>query len=169
MDRAHLAGDTRTQIATAPHGSHEETGRARCRSHNRAWRRRGGRLGWSGYSDVVRTCHAEPMILDTLDIDADAFAAGTGWEITRKGACKGEVCVPLPDGFSVEHVADRLGMELLRDDAKQLWALGPESLSGRALVTAEAPELVLDDIDGNEFRLSSLRGQKVVLVAWAPY
>jgi hypothetical protein len=25
------------------------------------------------------------------------------------------------------------------------------------------------DLDGNEFRLSSLRGQKVVLVSWAPY
>jgi hypothetical protein len=109
------------------------------------------------------------MILDTLDIDADAFAAGTGWEIKQEGACKGEVCVPLPDGFSVERTAGRLGMELVRDDATQLWALGPESLSGRALVTAGAPELVLDDIDGTEFRLSSLRGQKVVLVAWAPY
>jgi len=28
---------------------------------------------------------------------------------------------------------------------------------------------VLPDLDGNEFRLSSLRGQKVLLVAWAPY
>jgi peroxiredoxin len=42
-------------------------------------------------------------------------------------------------------------------------------LGGRALVSAEAPELVLDDLEGREFRLSSLRGQKVVLVAWAPY
>jgi len=50
-----------------------------------------------------------------------------------------------------------------------LWALGPESVGAHALVTAQAPDLVLDDIDGNEFRLSSLRGQKVVLVAWAPY
>ncbi len=45
----------------------------------------------------------------------------------------------------------------------------PASLSGHALSTAEAPELVLPDLDGNEFRLSSLRGQKVVIVAWAPY
>ena len=109
------------------------------------------------------------MILKTLDIEADAFAAGTGWEINREGACKGEICVPLPDGFSVEQVAGRLGMELVHDDTSQLWALGPESLNGRALVTAEAPELTLDDIDGDEFRLSSLQGQKVVLVAWAPY
>ncbi len=50
-----------------------------------------------------------------------------------------------------------------------LWAIGPESFGGRALVSAEAPELALDDIDGNPFTLSSLRGQKVVIVSWAPY
>jgi hypothetical protein len=60
-------------------------------------------------------------------------------------------------------------MALVRDEQHDLWALGPESLGGRALVTAAAPDLVLDDLDGNEFRLDSLRGQKVVLVAWAPY
>jgi hypothetical protein len=107
------------------------------------------------------------MILDTLDIDTDSFTAGTGWEIKPEGACKGEVCVPLPDGFSLVHAAERLGMALVGDDGA--WALGPESLTGRALVSAVAPELVLDDIDGSEFRLSTRRGRKVVLVAWAPY
>jgi hypothetical protein len=60
-------------------------------------------------------------------------------------------------------------MALVHDEQAGLWALGPESLGNRALVSAEAPELVLPDLDGNEFRLSSLRGQKVVLVASAPY
>ena len=109
------------------------------------------------------------MILDRLDIDADAFQAGTGWEIKAEGACKGEVCVPLADGFELLSTAERLGMALVHDAEHGLWALGPESVSGRALVTAEAPELVLPDLDGNEFHLSSLRGQKVVVVAWAPY
>lgn len=109
------------------------------------------------------------MILDTLHIDAGTFHARTGWEIKPEGACKGDVCVPLPDGFSLAHAADRLGMAVVERTGGGQWAVGPESLSGRALVTAEAPELVLDDIDGNEFRLSSLRGKQVVLVAWAPY
>jgi hypothetical protein len=60
-------------------------------------------------------------------------------------------------------------MALVRDDVAGLWALGPESLGDRALISAEAPELVLDDLAGDPFRLSSLRGQKVALVAWAPY
>lgn len=111
------------------------------------------------------------MILEGLDITAGEFEAGTGWAIKPEGACKGEVCVPLApsDGFDVVAVAERLRMALVRDDRADLWALGAESLGDRALVTAEAPELVLDDLDGREFRLSSLRGQKVVLVSWAPY
>ena len=109
------------------------------------------------------------MITQTLDISADDFAAGTGWDIKPEGACKGDVCVPLPDGYSATHAADRLGMAVVRDDASGLSALGPESLSGRALVTAQAPDVVLPDLDGNDFHLSSLRGKKVVVVAWAPY
>lgn len=109
------------------------------------------------------------MITDTLDISAEAFHAGTGWEIKPEGACKGEVCVPLPDGFSATDAADRLGMAVVRHEAAGISALGPESLNGRALVTAVAPDVTLPDLDGNEFQLSSLRGKKVVVVAWAPY
>ena len=113
------------------------------------------------------------MLLERLDIDVSDFQHGTGWEIKPEGACKGDVCVPLAPtvdgGFDVAGAAARLGMALVHDDEHGVWALGPESLTAHALVTAQAPELVLDDIDGNEFRLSSLRGQKVVLVAWAPY
>lgn len=108
------------------------------------------------------------MITETLDISPEAFEAGTGWQIKPEGACKGEVCVPLPDGWSASHAADRLGMAVVKDDSG-LISLGPESLNGRALVTAQAPEVTLPDLDGNEFHLSSLRGKKVVVVAWAPY
>jgi hypothetical protein len=109
------------------------------------------------------------MILDRLDIDSAAFQAGTGWDVKPEGACKGEVCVPLPGGFDVRSTAERLGMALVHDAEHDLWALGPEALTGRALVTAQAPELALDDLEGRPFRLSTLRGQKVLLVAWAPY
>jgi len=111
------------------------------------------------------------MIVDHLDITAEEFAAGTGWEIKPEGACKAEVCVPL-DGsirFDATAAAARLGMAVVHDEGAAVWSFGPESLGGRALATAVSPELVLPDVDGNEFHLSSLRGQKVVLVAWAPY
>jgi len=111
------------------------------------------------------------MILQTLDITAEQFASGTGWVIRPEGACKADVCVPLDQsgGFNLAATAERLRMALVHDEQSDLWALGPESLGDRALVSAEAPELVLNDINGREFRLSSLRGQKVVIVSWAPY
>jgi hypothetical protein len=115
------------------------------------------------------------MLLEQLQIPVDEFEAGTGWSLKPQGACRGEVCVPLPadavrdGGVDVAAAADRLGMPLVNDAEAGLWALGPETLSGHALPSAEAPELVLPDLDGNEFRLSSLRGQKVVIVSWAPY
>lgn len=109
------------------------------------------------------------MITDRLDLTADEFAASTGWQIKPEGACKGEVCVPLGGDFDASTAAERLGMAVVHDEAAGLWAIGPETIGGRALSTAEAPELVLPDVSGKEFRLSSLRGRKVVIAAWAPY
>ena len=110
------------------------------------------------------------MIVDSLAIDADSFGAATGWEIKPAGACKGDVCVPLAPGpFDAVETMARLGMAIVHDRERGRWAIGPEAIGDRALVTAVAPELVLDDLDGNEFRLSSLRGRKVVIVSWAPY
>jgi hypothetical protein len=110
------------------------------------------------------------MILDRVDIDAHEFAAGTGWTIESEGACRGDICVPLGgESFDVRVAAERLRMALVHDADEGLWALGPASLGNRALASAEAPELTLPDFDGNDFTLSSLRGQKVLLVSWAPY
>ncbi len=112
------------------------------------------------------------MILDRLDIDVGAFEAATGWLIKPEGACKGDVCVPLgrSAGFDLVATADRLGMAIVADAEAGLWSVGPESLGGRSLTTATAPELSLPDVvTGADVRLSSFRGQKVVLAAWAPY
>ncbi len=110
------------------------------------------------------------MLLDRLDISPDEFRRLTGWEIKAEGACKGTTCVPLPDGpFDVVATSQRLGMALVAEPQAQLWALGPQTFSGRALSTTDTSDFALPDLDGNEFRLSSLHGQKVLVLAWAPY
>jgi hypothetical protein len=119
------------------------------------------------------------VLLNDLVVDAGEFAARTGWTIKPEGACKGEVCVPLPDDvraadgsgrIDVAALAGRLGMPLVQHEGTDLWALGPETApTGRALTTAVAPELTLPDANGMPFSLSSLRGQKVVMVAWASW
>lgn len=114
------------------------------------------------------------MIVDRLDTDAVAFELATGWKIKPEGACKGEVCVPLDRsagaGFNLLATAERLGMAVVADTDAGLWSIGPASLSGRSLTTAEAPELCLPDVlTGDDVTLSSFRGKKVVLASWAPY
>jgi hypothetical protein len=117
------------------------------------------------------------MLLDTLSPRADDFARQTGWDLKPEGACRGDICVPLPEGtvrpegVDVTVVAEQLGMPLVHDETEGLWSLGPAAgVTGRALATAVAPELQLPDLrTGELFRLSSLRGQKVLLVAWASW
>jgi hypothetical protein len=114
------------------------------------------------------------MIVDRLDIDAVAFELATGWKIKPEGACKGDVCVPLDRsagaGFNLLATAERLGMAIVADTDAGLWSIGPASLGGRSLTTAEAPELCLPDVlTGDDVTLSSFRGKKVVLASWAPY
>lgn len=110
------------------------------------------------------------MILKTLDLDPAAFETRTGWAIKPEGACRGDVCVPLGgEPLSAELVSQRLGMPLLHDPDHGVWALGPATVTGKALTTAEAPELTLPGVDGNPFSLASLRGRKVLLVAWASW
>ena len=113
------------------------------------------------------------MLLSDLTMPALDFEAATGWAAKPEGMCKGAVCVPAPgavtDGtVDVEAVAARLGMALVRDEHRNVWALGPES-GGRALTTAVAPDLELPDADGNPFELSAMLGRKVLLVAWASW
>jgi len=113
------------------------------------------------------------MLLSDLTMSAPDFEAATGWAARPEGMCKGAVCVPAPgavtDGtVDVEAVAARLGMALVRDEHRNVWALGPES-GGRALTTAIAPDLELPDADGNPFELSAMLGRKVLLVAWASW
>ena len=113
------------------------------------------------------------MILSSLEVDPKEFERRTGWALKPEGACKGETCVSLPDhagsaALDARTLSQRLGMPLIHDAATDVWCLGPEAM-GRALTTAQAPELILPDYQGNQFALSSLRGQKVLLVAWASW
>jgi hypothetical protein len=113
------------------------------------------------------------MLLTSLEMSPIDFEAATGWAAKPEGMCKGDVCVPVDgatslDGLvNVSAVAERLGMALV-ESPDGLWALGPES-GGRALTTTLVPSIVLPDLNGNAFDLATLRGRKVVLVAWASW
>lgn len=116
------------------------------------------------------------MILTKKNVSRETFEAGTGWQIKAEGACKGPVCVPLADREVASRrqvdgiaVAEAIGLPVVRDEEHGVWAVGPESIGSRALVSAEDADFELPDLEGKPFRLSSLRGRKVVVYAWAPY
>jgi hypothetical protein len=114
------------------------------------------------------------MILERLELTPDQLERQTGWELKPEGLCKDDRCVPFGAGPSsdghvdVRAVAERLGMPLVHDERHDLWALGPES-GRRVLESAELPAIVLPDVEGRPFDLTSLRGQKVLIAAWASW
>ncbi len=69
----------------------------------------------------------------------------------------------------IRDMAARLGMPVVHDIDHGVWAVGPATLGGRALATAVAADPELITRNGDPFRLSSLHGRKVVLVAWSSY
>jgi len=113
------------------------------------------------------------VIIERLKLDPAELAARTGWELKPEGACKGDRCVPFPGGASqglvdAHVVAERLGMALVADERHGLWALGPDA-GGRALASAQMPDLELPDRHGRPFSLRSLSGTRMVMVAWASW
>jgi hypothetical protein len=115
------------------------------------------------------------MLLDHLDLTPGEILEDTGWEIKPEGACRDDICVPLADAavrrdgtLDGQAFAAAMGMPLAADDKHGLWALGPRA-GGHVLTTAVAPEIVLDDFSGNAFDVATLRGRKVLLLAWASW
>lgn len=113
------------------------------------------------------------MLARSPTVSKTEFEETTGWTFKPEGACKGQVCIPLsaPVGDSVDLVAmaGEMGLPVVSEPELGYWAVGPESVGARALTSAQAPSLVLPDLDGNAFDLASLRGKRVLLYAWAPY
>lgn len=113
------------------------------------------------------------MLWRNKTVDTKTFEMETGWQFKPEGACKGEVCVPLqrPPGnqLDVMDIAEQLGMPVVANDTYDFIAVGPEAIGARALTTAAAPHLILEDLHGATFDLASLRGKRVLVYAWAPY
>ena len=97
------------------------------------------------------------------------FERRTGWELKPQGACRGDVCIRLSyvpgDEVELVELAQELRMPLVQDSG--LWALGPQP--GPVIDSALAPDFTLPDRRGGDFTLSSLRGRKAMVVAWAPW
>lgn len=128
----------------------------------------------------VRHLSAAQTEANGLWVDVASLDAAIGWTLKPEGACRGEVCVPLPHGRETEFVAhgrfnatalaSYLGQPVLHDPGADAWAIGaaPDARTS-ALRSLDAPDFTLPDMQGREHALSDYRGRKVFLVSWASW
>jgi hypothetical protein len=109
---------------------------------------------------------------------ADSLSAALGYELKPEGVCKGETCIPVHDraalvaggAIDLAELARVTGRPLALDAAERAAALGT-ALEDRlaSLRGLEAPDFTLPDFAGRLHTLSSHRGKKVLLIAYASW
>ncbi len=105
---------------------------------------------------------------DDLVLDPEAL----GWQRKPEGLCRDDVCVPMaPDEtLDIATISRLLGRPMAIDVDERVLALAASPAErGDDLRTGMAPDFELPDLGGNVHRLSSYRGRKVVLYAYASW
>lgn len=114
---------------------------------------------------------------DHLWLAPDDLRRATGWKLEPEGLCRGDACVPgdarwrdAQGRVDLAAFARHLGQPAIREDAAGVWAFG-ESAGARRdqLMSLEAPDFTLPDLDGRLHSLSEYRGKKVFLFSWGSY
>jgi len=115
---------------------------------------------------------------DAVRVAPDVLRDGTGWELKPEGLCQGDRCVPLRDrasladarGVDLAVFARALDRPLALDVAERAAALGTSAAERSArLLTREAPDFSLPDLQGRMHTLSEHRGKKALLIAYASW
>ena len=123
---------------------------------------------------------SESHSTDELWLSNSDTAAITGWSMKPEGLCKDDVCVPTPSGEAARFVKDGainvsafwelMGKPVVRSEAADVWLLGEDAnLRNDALLSLEAPDFTLPDLDGNLHSLTDFRGKRVLLITWASW
>lgn len=134
------------------------------------------------YDDVATELSARSEAGD-LWIAGNDLARATRFELKPQGACRGELCYPLPPSreseflredsgkswFNLTAFARLLSQPVAHDAARSAWYFGVRSDQRRQLASSEAPDFTLPDIDGKLHSLTDFRGKKVFLVTWASW
>jgi len=134
------------------------------------------------YDDQTSHVPAASAEGDDLWMPVQDLRAATGWELKPQGACLGELCVPISrereaslvradrTWFNIAGFARVLGRPVVRDDATNVWVFGTAAADRqRDLLSLEAPDFRLPDLDGRMHTISEHRGKKIFLYAWASW
>jgi hypothetical protein len=98
-----------------------------------------------------------------------------GFELKPQGACRGDVCVPVPKEmtrsgfFNLTAFARKLGQSVVVDRRARVWSFGEIPTFGGGTVSRIAPDFTVPDRKGQPVHLSDFRGKKVLVVTWASW
>jgi len=101
-----------------------------------------------------------------------------GWTQKPEGLCQGDVCIPIAhrseliteQGIDLLGLGEVLGRPVAIDPDESVVSLGAETAAhGSELASGIAPDFTLPDLTGKEHSLSSLKGKKVLLIAYASW
>jgi hypothetical protein len=113
------------------------------------------------------------MLFSQPTVDLDEFESRSGWHLRPEGLCQADMCIPIRgQALSAGRVDLRLvaaALDMPFVEGAGLVALGPRTSSHLLPEDSRAPAVVLPDVNGESFDLATLRGTKVLLLAWASW
>lgn len=114
----------------------------------------------------------------TLRLATRPLLEALGWTQKPEGLCQGDVCIPIASvpnlitqqGVDLLALGEVLGRPVAVDRGESMASIGEETAAHSALLAKGiAPDFSLPDLTGKEYTLSSFRGKKVLLIAYASW
>lgn len=115
---------------------------------------------------------------ESVRIAPAALDRALGWQLKPEGLCQGNVCYPIPPnstivtpaGVDLELFAGLLGRPVALDVTETAAFFGVSASARSAqLLSLEAPDFTLPDLEGRLHSLAEHRGKKVLLAAYASW
>ena len=119
-----------------------------------------------------------------LWITTSDLARATRFVIKPQGVCRDQLCFPLPKArkadfiagkgsvtwFNLSEFARLIKQPFVSDQKNGVWYFGARTAEQNGyLVSLEAPNFTLPDLNGQMHSLTDFRGKKVLLVTWASW
>lgn len=113
---------------------------------------------------------------DALWVRKDNLPGINGFTIKPEGACRAEVCVPIPKDmmrgqyFNLTAFSRKIGQSVVSDVDARVWSFGEIPMFRGAFVESRiAPDFAVPNRQGRIVHLSDFRGKKVLVTTWASW